>query len=164
MYIPKETREIFEEQKKDGCTCPLCGQYAKVYRRKLNSTMAVMLVKLYKHHKANSFAEFYHISEFLGSGNTGGDFSKLRYWNLVEPHENEDESKKTSGMWKLTWKGRMFAEGACGIPSHVDLYNGELLGFSGDPVYIYECFNKHFNYSELMGYRKESENDLHQCG
>jgi hypothetical protein len=130
----------------DGALCPCCGQHAKVYKRKLNTEMAVWLIWLAK--------QFTIQPDWVDVKETrlrGGDYGKLVHWGLAVQCTNENPKKRTSGLWKPTELGLQFARGAISVPSHVYLYNNEVKGFSDTSTTIREALGNRFNYSELMG-------------
>ena len=85
-----------------------------------------------------------------GNKTGGGDFAKAAYWELIESTANEDDSKRTSGMWRLTGKGRMFVRGAITVQSHAFIYNGKTQGFSETRTGIRQALHQRFDYNELM--------------
>ena len=141
-----------------GLNCPCCGQFAKVYKRKLNSEMAFGLISLHglamqEAGKYERYSRYFHVAAIMdgyGSKLVGGDFAKAAYWGLIEPMANEDGAKRTSGMWRLTGKGVAFARGFCAMPSHVFVYDGEPQGFSIELVKIRQALHSRFDYAELM--------------
>lgn len=141
--------EFVENNKSVGCICPCCNQIAKVYKRKLNSGMALELIQLYKLSKKKDTV-FFHHTEFAKL--TGGEISKLSYWGLVQekPKDENDTDKKTSGYWSITEIGSNFVENKISIESHIYLYDAEFLGFSETKTNIIESLGKKFNYQELM--------------
>jgi len=141
-----EARKDLLNQLDVGVECPCCGQFAKEYKRKLNSAMALYLIRLYKLTEG-----YHHISEIDGA-NRGGDFAKMKYYGFIEEEINEDTSKRTSGVWKITPEGRAFALNESTVTSHFRVYNGELLGFTGEQINIIEALGQHFNYEELMSF------------
>ena len=175
-------RKVFMEKIKrtGGLDCPCCGQFAKIYKRKLNSEMAFGLIRLhylacckpidtakpasdsafgsvptagYHGKYSANYSVYWHVSEIMrgyGSKMVGGDFAKAAHWGLIEPMANEDETKRTAGMWRLTGKGVAFARGFCAMPSHVFVYDGEPQGFSIELVKIRQALHSRFDYAELM--------------
>ena len=136
----------------EGAPCPCCGQFARVYRRKLNVGLACWLIWLVKRHLATIRAvghdEVWH--DVRDSDVRGGDYGKLIHWRLVVQKENEDETKRTSGMWQPTARGVEFACHNSTEPSHVYLYNNQVIGWSDKQFSISDALTKKFNYSELM--------------
>jgi len=145
-----EARGWVEKMKKDGCICPCCTQISKIYKRKLYSTMAFELIKIYKLTKGDDKDDFINIKEINNRG--GGDFAKLALWELVveKPKDPEETVTRTSGLWKITEKGNLFVQGKLNVATHVFLYNAKVLGFSETNTTIKEALGKKFNYVELM--------------
>jgi len=131
----------------DGSNCPCCGQLVKIYRRKLYGQMAYQLILLYK-----MGGGFHHIKKLGNPAAGGGDFAKLRYWGLVveKPNPN-DPSKRTSGYWCITLKGIQFVEGNINLPTHCNIYNGQVKTFSTTLGSIKKALGIKFNYAQLMG-------------
>ena len=140
-------------RKTGGTDCPCCGQFAKEYRRKLNSEIAYGLVRLHRLTMLSSETGF-HVSAIMngyGSKTGGGDFAKAALWGLIEPVSNTDETKRTSGMWRLTYTGVCFVRGEMQVPSHVFIYDGKVQGFDTEAnVSIRQALHSRFNYAELM--------------
>ena len=135
----------------DGVDCPCCGQFAKLYRRHLNAPMAVVLIWLVRAYRADP--RWYHIKEFpeVQNRKAGGDFAKLIHWGVVEQQANEDDTKRTSGMWRPTEAGTLFAQDETKTARFALIYNGELRGWSDDTTTIRRALGVHFDYAELMG-------------
>lgn len=144
-------RETREAAKAGGCLCPVCGQYVKVYKRSVNSTMAGMLIRAYKKFGVNNR---FHVSDIgLGKGGGSGDFSKLKYWGLINEYydpEEENNGGKTQGYWKVTPSAAEFVNRAGTIQKYALVYNGKCLSLEGGYVDIDQCLGEKFNYHELM--------------
>lgn len=145
METIKEGKSYLRQNFKNGISCPCCGQFVKQYKRKLNSVMARGLIKL-----VNLERGFHHVGKILINTTGSGDFSKLKYWGLIEEKENFDKTKKASGFWKITEKGVRFAKGEIYLPKYVNIYNTNFLGFSKDKTDIVESLGNKFNYNELI--------------
>jgi len=133
----------------EGIECPCCGQYAKVYRRKLNSGMAEWLLWLVKQSRVASWVDI------RDSSVRGGDYGKLTHWGLIQHMANVDPAKRGSGFWRPTDKGIAFAERRVSVPSHVFLYNNQVIGFSDSPCSIVDALGKKFDYTMLMQNKTE---------
>jgi len=155
METIEEAKDYLRNNYKKGCTCPACGQFVKLYKRKLNSSMARSLILLYRKSKSNPDVEYYHIyNDLLGVdfGIGGSELSKLKYWGMVDELEKDPDNTKsrTSGYWKITEKGKRFVKGELTVQKYVLLYNGELRGFEGDQINIRNSLGNKFDYIELM--------------
>lgn len=151
----KEAKDWLRARLGKGERCPCCNQLAKMYERKLYSSMAAAIIYFYK---SFDHSKFHHKSELLKNKALattlgGGDFAKLALWGLIEEKPKDtSEDKRTSGYWKITHKGIDFVLGKVSLPSHVRIYDGKVFGFKGDKVLVTDCLGKRFSYTELMGH------------
>jgi len=155
METITEAKDFLNENYKDGCICPCCNQTVKLYKRKLNSGMAKALIIMLKLHKnnpnKNGFKMNMEIAKMkIPSSNI--EYSKLKYWGLVQELKDEDATPgaKTSGVWKLTQKGKDFTLGKITVPTHVNIYNKIKYGYSEEHTNIIKALGNHFDYNELM--------------
>ena len=130
----------------DRC-CPTCGQYAKLYKRRVHKSVALALMRLYK---LGGHDRYIHVKKFMGDVSGTGDIAKALYWGLIEPLKNHDSSKRTSGMWMLTKLGVEFVQGSVGIRQFALVYNGKVIDLIGRMVYLKDCIGADFDYQELM--------------
>jgi hypothetical protein len=135
----------------DGALCPCCDQHAKVYRRKLNASMARALLWLVRHYESTrSWCDVPRQAPawLLRSR----ELPKLAYWGLIQQQVNDDDpTKRCSGIWRPTQIGCLFAHGRRTVASHVEIYNGAVIGHSDKQITIKDALGKRFNYAELMG-------------
>lgn len=140
-----------------GVDCPCCGQFVKLYRRKLNSSMAYALIMIARHDRRRP-GEFFHVPAWLDalavpSAVARGDFAKLRFWGLIEPQPDtrRADGSKRAGFWRITPLGRDFAAGRVSVPSHVYLYNQKPIGRTPPGrATIREALGDRFDFGELM--------------
>lgn len=138
--------------------CQCCGQNVKLYSRSINHAMAVSILLL-----ARSPAQreglftclpkyFASWPKTIGSCFRGGDFMKLKHWNLIEakPGERDDGSHR-NGWWRLTEYGIGFSRGVIGASTYAYVFNDRCYGQSMAGRHINDCLNKGFNFQELMG-------------
>jgi len=136
--------------------CPTCGRYGKVYKRQINTAMILMLRNLYRTAAAAALPypdAYFHISDFLGVRGIGsGDLGKLAYWQLIESKiDPDDDSKRCSGWWRITRKGRQFIDNSLVVPKYSYVFDGEVIKQSENQlVSVVDCIGKKFDYSELM--------------
>lgn len=130
----------------EGAKCPVCDQFCKIYKRRIYGQMVAGLVRLYRltQQRQNSDDKYFHVKDLLGYN--GGDFAKLRYWDLIRECPNRD------GFWAITKSGEAFLKGEIGLPKHVRLYNDSFYGFvdPDDKVFVRDILGEKFNYDELM--------------
>jgi hypothetical protein len=144
-----EARQWLFERIRTGARCPCCEQYAKVYRRQINSGMARSLIAMYLH---GPQGQWVHLPTQVGARSR--EEGKLRYWGLVE--EQVDVQRCDGGRvgyWRLTDLGRRWVTGQASLPKYVTVYNNKVLENYGDPVTVSDALGSRFNYAELMNPR-----------
>jgi len=134
----------------EGVSCPCCGQFARIYRRKLNSTMAGGLVWLVREsvNNVNRWVESNRGPRWMIGSR---QLATIAHWGLIEAKPNRDEVKRTSGIWRPTELGIAFAHGRVAISKYIYLYDNKPLRFSDEKILIGEALGSKFSYSELMG-------------
>lgn len=148
-------KAFVQQHLRDGVTCPACGQFCKVYRRKLNSTMAYALCLIYTHFRLHPEHPWIHVASFLvdvkrDSSVAGGDVVKLKHWGLLERAPGDGDDGSDRGRYRMTDLGRKFVEGKIAVPRCVYLYNQALLRLSEEMTTIQEALGDRFRYDELM--------------
>ncbi len=145
---------FYGEAERRGLHCPLCDQFSKVYRRKLNSQMARSLILIYRFFETNR-DEWVDINNYLlrfdihpGKANV----SLLRHWKLIERRDGErEDGNPRTGFYRLTENGRLFVQGRLLVPTYIKLYNDELLELEQHSFTdIHQALGNKFNYTELM--------------
>jgi hypothetical protein len=143
-----EAREWLAEQLEEGgITCPCCGQFAKIYKRKLNANMTRLLITAYR----MAGLAWFHGPTLLRDGT--GDLAKLRYWGLVIEESRARPDGGRTGWWRVTPWGESFAKNLTRMPKYALIYDSRLLKLdpSAGNVSASEALEDKFNYSELMG-------------
>ena len=133
----------------NGATCACCGRKVKLYSRSISGQMTYALIKLVRLYQSDR--GFHHISELVNAGN-GGDFARWERYGLIIGKENEDSTKRTSGLWVPTIAGIDFVHGRTTVQSRILMYNNRVYGFEGKDVDVETALGKKFDYRELMGY------------
>lgn len=150
-----EAKKWLQGMMNTGATCPCCGQYAKLYRRKITSTMAKCLVMIHRFFQANK-VQFIHVPNFLvkfkNDGSVaGGDVAKLKHWGLLEPVVNERmDGSNRAGFYKITQLGKDWVDGNVSVPKYAYIYNQKLYKLSEEKVFIKDALGDRFDYRELM--------------
>lgn len=152
MRTLQEAIDYVRANRRKGLDCPCCDQFAKEYKRKLNSGMARVLIVCYP-----SFRDY--PGRFLDVVNycaTKHDFvasnhALLVAWGLLEKKEGDrpDGSSRNS-MYRLTKLGEQFVLNQVRVPSHWYFYDDEALGPADGTISIAEALGNHFDYRELM--------------
>lgn len=151
----KDLKEKTMNAARNGCECPTCGQYVKIYKRVMTTTMCRQLILAY-----NTFGvgKTFHVRHLvIGTGI--GDFPKFEYWGLIEPVTTEDDGKekRTSGQWKLTPSAGAFIKNEIKMPKYAIVYNRKCLGLESPQISIVDALGHNFNYSELMKERIDTK-------
>ena len=138
------------EQLDEGVTCPCCGQFAKRYKRKLNSSMAAALCWMWGH----SRDKWINVPETAPAWILKArEYPKLAWWGLIEERPKEGNQKgRTSGVWRVTEKGADFARGCTDVSMYAFVYNGEVQDFTETTTHIRRALTDRFDYDELMGF------------
>jgi hypothetical protein len=129
----------------EGAHCPCCDQFAKIYRRRINKTMARSLIALYK---AGGNREPVHSPSVLGQNR--GEEARLSYWGLIVEAEGLRDDGGRRGWWQVTRRGELFLAGALTVPAYALVYNGVCLELAGDPVTFGDCLGVKFSLRDLM--------------
>lgn len=119
-----------------AATCPCCGQTVKRYPRKITSTMARQLARLYRAYPRSLTST--ELQDNVDGGNRM--YSMLRHWQMVE---------ETELGWRITRRGINFVDGLISTPKFAFVYNNKLVGFSEERVRFEDCVDAHFDMAEL---------------
>ncbi len=158
-----EAKQWLRTKFEKGADCPCCGQFVKLYKRKLNSSMAYVLVLL------SRVRGYVHVPSFINeqvsdakiAAAVRGDWAKLEHWGLIEPELGvRDDGSKRTGRWRITAHGRNFVAGNTHTHSHVFIFNGKRVAWDGDTqlIFIHDALGDRFNYRELMSATPEVRN------
>lgn len=150
MHLVRDAKKYLIENREEGVICPCCNQFYKVYARGIHATMARNLIQLYRKTVADGDG-YYHVNDFARPYG-GGDFAKLRFWGLVEEMEKDpdDTETRTSGMWRITERGKLFARGELMVERYARIFNQKLYRMEGEMIDIRHSLGKRFDYEELM--------------
>jgi hypothetical protein len=157
-----EAKNWLRAQLDEGARCPCCTQYAKLYKRKLNSGMAASLLAIFQRtRQLNPEGGWLHIPKDFESADKklvtvlgNREYPKLRFWKLLEQDNKPNETADTpnSGRWRMTQLGEDFVLGEVTVPRHVFLYDGRVMRMSADETTdIRDALGDRFEYEELMG-------------
>lgn len=152
----QEAREYVKEGSKKGVSCPCCQQYAKIYKRKINSGMARVLIHLYIEYFETA-QEWVQVKEFLRQKKyrNNHDWTLLRFWGLLEPKEKEEtdpKKMKYNGLWRVTVWGKQFVtDTRFKVNERAMIYNNTFKGFVDEKeINIKDALGSKFDYQELM--------------
>lgn len=102
--------------------CPCCQtRHNQVYKRRIYKSIVKALRSLADKKKDITACSV-------------GDFSKLRYWGLIEYQGSE-------GSWKVTNDGWSFLDGLLAVPRYVFIQNNNVIGRSNENVFIFDIID-----------------------
>lgn len=150
-----EAREYVKKNIKKGVKCPCCTQYVKLYKRKLNSSMAYGLILISQNRNGIDTSQWFHLEDYIKplpvSSTLRGDLAKLKYWGLLEAQDGKREDGNPSvGFYRITDKGRQFVNQRLMVPEYVLLFNNKKVADGGAEIDISIALGTKFNYQELM--------------
>lgn len=151
MQVTKQGQlRMFEQSKQAGYICECCGQFVKIYSRKINSSMVLVLLLLYK----NKIRDYIHIENYLkqiGRLELRADFAKLRFWGFLDKlEEKRADNSNRNGYYKISGRGIMFCEGKIKAKERAVIFNNRLQSLEGKEISIIDALGIKFNYNELM--------------
>lgn len=152
MQSLQEAKTYLKENYEKGTKCPCCGQFVKLYKRKITSAMALGLIYLAKNTEAD---EYVHIENFFKKqpvpSSIRGDISKLVFWGLLEKQEGlRADGSSRNGYYKITQLGRNFVHGLVTVSKNIFIYNNKVIKRSDELINIETALGNKFNYRELM--------------
>ncbi|MDK1290171.1 hypothetical protein [Pseudoalteromonas umbrosa] len=107
--------------------CPCCHAVKRAYKRALTHSM-INALQLVQMHTQHCVVREFHLETILKDATchsgTRGDAAKLRYWGLIE------RGKRGNGYYHLTEKGNQFLAGELAVPTHVTVYENQVLAHS----------------------------------
>lgn len=146
----KEAQDDYLNSEVDGVRCQCCGRpRPRVYPRTLNSGMARGLIKIYR----ASPDDWIHVGQlFLAEGENANhaEYSKLKFWGLLEPRPEEQVEGHRSGFWRLTDLGRAFVMGRVSVPRISYVAGQHLLRQSSERTDIFKALGDHYDWYEMM--------------
>lgn len=151
-----EAKNFLRENWKEGVKCPCCGRKVQLYKHSLTSGMARTLIYMNRITEIeNPPGGFVKVQEVFakryGANATAMGYSLLKWWGLLIMQDNDDPTRRGTGYWCITDKGKRFVHGDLTVPAQVFIYDNKRQGFSEEHVTIKEALGKHFDYLELMG-------------
>ena len=157
LYL-KDAIDLVLRERDDGVCCPCCGQYCRVYKRRLNAGMvrALIWLVLASDRKVRSGDDPDGWVKLGAEAPAwllrAKELATTRHWGMVErrPMDPADDSVRTSGIWRPTARGRSFIFGMSDAPVRVHLFNNTRIDVSSERFFVREALGKKFNYSELM--------------
>jgi hypothetical protein len=141
-----EAKQWLRERVHTGEHCPLCTQYAKVYRRTITAGMARALIAMWHH----AGTEWFYLPDITSRWRSR-DEAHLRHWGLIQPAKGNRPDGPTRGWWRVTQFGVDFIHVRVKVDMHALIYDDVLLGFDPEnSISILDAIDKKFDYHALM--------------
>ena len=141
----RDARDELRELVDDGCRCPCCTQFAKVYRRKIHASMARVLIAMYRAVPAGEWVYLPDVPQ------KSRDATGMAWWGLIEEEiELLRDDGGRAGWWRVTELGRRFVRYEIAVRKYALVYDGRRLKLDGEAVTIVDCLGDKFDYRELM--------------
>lgn len=149
----QEALAFIDSHIEKGVHCPCCGQFCKLYRRKIHSAMAAGLCWIYQYYLKHPTADWIHLSEFfVRLGRDSSDTAKLRHWGLLEAKGGvRDDGSDRVGYYRITELGQHFVEERVAVPKYIWIHNQQVWGVDGTKtIMIRDALGEKFRYDDLM--------------
>lgn len=134
----------------ESVVCAVCLRPHRNYRRKLNSGMAAVAVRLYALGNGPAMDWVNVVRLFPNTTHRGGEWAQIRHWGLAMPRDVRTNTSNSPGDWHLTPLGVAFVEGRIEVPRYIETRDGELLRKSEETISIVGALGNAFNYAELL--------------
>jgi len=141
-------QQFFEKLKSGkSIICPCCERSARIWKRKINTSMARAIIALSIHGD-----DPVHLFRFLVARKIQhSDAPLLRHWELISELQGErEDGNPRNGHYFITQKGHDFARSRISVPRYIFLYNDSVRGFSDEKIEIQGALGSKFNYEELL--------------
>lgn len=100
--------------------CPVCNRIGKLYKTPFNGQYALALIWMHQNQIGATWINMPALApKWLIRSRS---FYKLLYWGLIE-RKAIQKASNDAGKWRVTEKGRAFAESRIKVDSHVYIYN-----------------------------------------
>jgi hypothetical protein len=153
----EDAREWVFGRVNDGVGCPCCGQFCKVYRRKLTSVPARVLIEMSNRERRSGRARWIHIPtmmlkspELSDIANQGGYRTLSQHWSLIEEEVILRPDRGRAGWWRITPLGLDYVRDDAKVSKYALLYDSRCLGLDGPMVTIRDALGVGFDLQELM--------------
>jgi hypothetical protein len=148
--ILRDVKQYLQSRLPVGASCPCCGQFAKIYRRKFNSAMATTIRECAENFAMNPIP--FHAPTVLKLRGKGRDrdMAFLEDWGLVRAVEGKGIGGRTAGMYEVTQDGISFVANQKEVPRYLFFYNAGVIGKSKETIRFQDAKIDRFNVAEVM--------------
>lgn len=124
----QQAREWLTTRLSEGAQCPCCQQHAQQYARSVTKSMVHTMGHLLGAQRQDT-KRYVHLAKIPQRTR---DVATCGYFGLI------DEDPHRRGWWRVTDFGADWLEGGERIPKYAHVYNGEVVGFTGDRVRVFD--------------------------
>lgn len=129
----------------NGGTCPCCTQFTKIYDRPIGSHQARWLIRCWQRFRLEPF------HQATQARTAGGDYAKLRFWELIQDMREVRADGGPAGWWQVTELGGKWVRGEVAVPKRALVFNNRRLRYEDEGGWTVEqALGKVFNYREIM--------------
>lgn len=140
MWNEQEVRELEEAAAVNNGRCDRCGRVIKIYRYKLNATMANFLRRMAEEVKTTDNNDV-DIAAIGLTYSQRSQVSKLRLHGLIARVKGEN-GKQVPGHWLITKKGWDWVSRGVAIASKVVVFENQVLGHDEETITIQEALGE----------------------
>jgi hypothetical protein len=126
----------------EGGDCPVCDKFGKVYRIKLNQSLALSIKWISDHGGESGWVDVQKQGpRWMLRSKT---YALLSHWGMIEP------LAPRSGVWRVTPTGKAFLAGNIKAPVAVYIYDNSVWAVDNENTTYRGCFGVKFDFNELM--------------
>jgi hypothetical protein len=139
-----------------GVICPCCGRKARAWRLSIHAGMVKWLIELYREtlRSGSTWIDVRTVNQ--ASEMYGGDYAKLKFWELIEPQNSETcpDEKRSIGLWRITADGIAFLKGLHHVPRHIWTFDNQVIDSPELPDLVFVNDLHPFDWKKFMGDQK----------
>ena len=155
-----EGRAYLRENWEEGAACPCCSQRVKLYKRRINSGMAEILIAIARETLRRQIdpkhRPYVHVERELVRGNEllqgARDWTTLKFWNLIEPL-GDGGTRRAAGEWRITEPGLWIVSHPDRplLHEYVEVFNDRVRGRSEEKRSLLDALQRPFRWEEVAG-------------
>lgn len=156
----EEIRAYMRDNWDEGVACPCCSQKVKLYRRRINSGMAEILIALARETVRRridpNHRPYIHVERELVRGNEllqgARDWTTLKFWGLIEPL-GDGVARRAAGEWRITEAGLWTVSHPDRALLHdwIAVFNDRVRDRSDEKRSLLDALQRPFRWEEVAG-------------
>lgn len=143
-----DARVWVNDRMEDGSSCPCCGQWVRLNKFSIQSTVAYALIHIDAYFMELDAASWLHVRQFVDKLKyKPTNIPMLRHWGILERREGEKEDGNPRlGEYRITPLGHQYAQGNVSLPEFLYYYNDTPYRLDGPLRDIKYALGDAFNY------------------